>query len=54
MNPYDCKLWLEALRAKCDGVGKEPGRQEFDRILGHCQVRNFFSCHNLVYRYRFP
>lgn len=31
-------MWLEALRAKYDGVGKPYGREEFDKLLGHCQA----------------
>lgn len=31
-------MWMEALKAKYDGVGKQYGRQEFDRLLGHCQA----------------
>lgn len=31
-------MWMEALRAKYDGVGKPYGREEFDRLLGHCQA----------------
>jgi prolyl-tRNA editing enzyme YbaK/EbsC (Cys-tRNA(Pro) deacylase) len=38
VNPQDCELWLEALRAKFDGKGKPWGRKEFDQLLGHCQV----------------
>lgn len=37
-NPRDCKLWLDAMRAKYDGVGKPFGRFEFDRLLGHCHA----------------
>lgn len=32
-------MWLEALKAKYDGCGKPYGRAEFDKLLGHCQVR---------------
>ncbi|KAK2759936.1 hypothetical protein FQN54_002672 [Arachnomyces sp. PD_36] len=38
LNPQDCKTWLDALNAKCDGVGKKFGREEFDQLLGHCQA----------------
>lgn len=34
---YDCKLWGDLLRAKRDG--KKIGREDFDKILGNCQVR---------------
>lgn len=30
-------MWWEALEAKFDGKGKPYGREEFDRLLGHCQ-----------------
>ena len=31
-------MWMEALKAKYDGAGKPYGREEFDRLLGHCQA----------------
>lgn len=31
-------MWLKALAAKFDGQGKPFGREEFDQLLGHCQV----------------
>ena len=31
-------MWMEALRAKYDGIGTPYGRKEFDRLLGHCQA----------------
>lgn len=37
-NPKDCEMWLDAMRAKFEGRGKMFGREEFDRLLGHCQV----------------
>lgn len=37
-NPRDCELWLEALRAKYCHQGREYGREDFDRLLGHCQA----------------
>ena len=49
VKPHDCKLWLDALKAKYDGVGKIAGREEFDRLLGHCQVRSFFLCYILLW-----
>ena len=42
-NPRDCELWYEALRAKYDGVGKPFGREDFDQLLGNCQVRPAFQ-----------
>ncbi|GIJ92711.1 hypothetical protein Asppvi_001989 [Aspergillus pseudoviridinutans] len=38
VNPRECKIWLKGLHAKCDGVGKKFGREEFDQLLGHCQA----------------
>jgi hypothetical protein len=38
-NPQDCKMWAEAVREKFEGQEKRFGRTEFDRLLGHCQVR---------------
>lgn len=37
-NPRDCEMWLDAMAAKWDGVGKPFGRTEWDQLLGHCQV----------------
>lgn len=34
----DCKFWTDAMIAKHNGVGKVPGREEFDQILGHCRA----------------
>lgn len=31
-------MWMEALEAKYDGIGKPYGREDFDRLLGHCQA----------------
>jgi hypothetical protein len=42
-NPQDSEMWLDAMRAKYDGRGKPFGRAEFDRLLGHCQVRVYLS-----------
>ncbi|KAK8162914.1 P-loop containing nucleoside triphosphate hydrolase protein [Phyllosticta citrichinensis] len=35
-NPPDALFWMDALRAKYDGVGSF-GREEWDQLLGHCQ-----------------
>lgn len=43
-NPRDSRLWMEALRAKFDGVGKPFGRLEFDQLLGHCQAVTDVPC----------
>lgn len=37
-NPMDCDMWFEALEAKYNKKGKAYGREEFDKLLGHCQV----------------
>jgi hypothetical protein len=37
-NPRDCKMWLEACEAKFEGKGTVYGKDEFDQLLGHCQV----------------
>ncbi|KAK5137473.1 hypothetical protein LTR08_008451 [Meristemomyces frigidus] len=36
-NPRDNEMWLEAIEAKFDGIGKTFGKAEFDKLLGHCQ-----------------
>lgn len=38
-NRRDASMWLDALRAKYDGVGRF-GIAEWDQLLGHCQVRH--------------
>jgi hypothetical protein len=42
-NPMDCDMWLEALKAKYDHQGRPYGREEFDKLLGHCQVRSILE-----------
>ncbi|KAK6837760.1 hypothetical protein RU639_001707 [Aspergillus parasiticus] len=37
-NPRDCEMWLDAMAAKWDGLGKPFGRTEWDQLLGHCQA----------------
>jgi hypothetical protein len=37
-NPLDASMWIEALDAKYRGVGKPYGKEEFDKLLGHCMV----------------
>ncbi|KKA28573.1 hypothetical protein TD95_002916 [Thielaviopsis punctulata] len=37
-NPPDALMWMEALRAKYDGVGKPFTRQDWDQLLGNCQA----------------
>ncbi|CAG7559839.1 unnamed protein product [Fusarium equiseti] len=34
---YDCKLWMDLLEAKYDR-GEKPSREDFDKLLGHCQA----------------
>jgi len=43
-NPPDALLWMDALRAKYDGVG-EFTRKDWDKLLGNCQaVCDWPSC----------
>lgn len=37
-NPPDALYWMDALSYKYDGKG-EFGREQWDQLLGHCQVR---------------
>jgi len=39
-NPMDCQMWIEALEAKYFGKGKPFEREDWDQLLGHCQVRS--------------
>lgn len=43
-NPRDSEMWLEAYKAKFEGVGKPYGREEFDKLLGHCQAVTDHPC----------
>ncbi|KAI5459586.1 hypothetical protein BGZ63DRAFT_360352 [Mariannaea sp. PMI_226] len=36
-DAYDCKLWMDLLSAKYDH-GQKPSREDFDKLLGHCQA----------------
>lgn len=36
-NPPDALLWMDALRAKYDGIGKFD-RDDWDKLLGNCQA----------------
>lgn len=38
-NPMDNNMWIEAYEAKYFGKGKPFGREEWDQLLGHCQVK---------------
>ncbi len=37
-NPPDALFWMDALRAKYDGVGKPFQREDWDKLMGHCQA----------------
>lgn len=37
-NPPDALMWMDALRAKYDGVGTPFTREDWDQLLGHCQA----------------
>ncbi|KAL1887815.1 hypothetical protein Sste5346_009990 [Sporothrix stenoceras] len=37
-NPPDALLWMDALRAKYDGIGKPFERKDWDKLLGRCQA----------------
>ncbi|KAJ7732142.1 putative NAD dependent epimerase/dehydratase [Mycena metata] len=36
-NPYEREMWMDALNAKFLGKGQPYGREDWDRLLGHCQ-----------------
>jgi hypothetical protein len=37
-NPPDTRMWQEAINAQFYGQGKRFGREEWDQLLGDCQV----------------
>lgn len=37
-NPPDALMWMDALRAKYDGVGAPFTRADWDQLLGNCQA----------------
>ena len=37
-NPPDADMWLEAIDAKYNGKGRLFEREDWDRLLGECQV----------------
>jgi hypothetical protein len=43
-NPSDSGMWVEAIDAKYKGIGKPYGREEWDKLLGHCMVVKPFYC----------
>jgi hypothetical protein len=45
-------MWLQAMRAKFNGEGPLYGKQEWDKLLGHCQVGSCFEIRTMsVTRY---
>ena len=58
-NPKDNELWMDALKAKTQ-EGKHFGREQWDQLLGHCQVASWWAssfCEMLILprgRYRLP
>ena len=41
-NPPDCAMWTEAINAKFNKLGKAYEREDWDKLLGHCQVSSSF------------
>lgn len=39
-NPLDVDMWLEAANDEHYGLGKPFGREQWDQLLGDCQVRS--------------
>jgi hypothetical protein len=37
-NPRDSDMWVEAYEAKFEGKGKPYGKEDWDQLLGHCEV----------------
>jgi len=37
-NPPDVDMWIEAFQAKYENIGKKFGREEWDKLLGHCMA----------------
>lgn len=37
-NPRDSDMWVEAYEAKFEGKGKPFGKEDWDQLLGHCEV----------------
>jgi hypothetical protein len=42
-NPNDTGMWVEAIDAKFKGIGQPYGREEWDKLLGHCMVLTPFT-----------
>ena len=43
-NPRDAEMWIDAYRAKFEGVGKPFERPEWDQLLGHCMAVSDVPC----------
>ena len=41
-NPKDSLMWREAIEAKFYGKGKKYTREDFDKVLGNCEVSKPF------------
>ena len=41
-NPKDCLMWREAIEAKYFGKGRKYTREDFDKLLGNCEVSRTF------------
>jgi hypothetical protein len=41
-NPRDSDMWVEAVEAKFEGKGTF-SREDWDQLLGHCQVGHAFD-----------
>lgn len=39
-NPPDAEMWTDAFNAQLYGKGKPFGREEWDHLLGDCQVED--------------
>ncbi|KAJ7144533.1 P-loop containing nucleoside triphosphate hydrolase protein [Mycena epipterygia] len=37
-NPFEMDMWIEAINARFFGKGKPYEREDWDRMLGHCQA----------------
>ena len=44
-NVSDCRMWRRAIDAKFFGKGKPFERQDWDKLLGHCQVSSLHPVH---------
>ncbi|WEW61431.1 hypothetical protein PRK78_006921 [Emydomyces testavorans] len=46
-NMKDCEMWMDAIRAKFDGIGKFE-KEDWDQLLGHCQAVTDSPCASFV------